>query len=139
MDLKSFKTSDINLSFRRFGLFQNVGFVVYFFGFFFEDLAVRDLSIYADSIQAKLKHYRDSADREVDAIVELRNGNYAAIEIKIYSEDNVKEGIDSLNKFEKALKQDDLKLPEFKMILTSHGPCYRKEGIYVVPITMLKN
>lgn len=109
------------------------------FGFFFEDLAVRDLSIYADSIQAKLKHYRDGADREVDAIVELRNGNYAAIEIKICSEDNVKEGIDSLNKFEKALKQDDLKLPEFKMILTSHGPCYRKEGIYVVPITMLKN
>lgn len=109
------------------------------FGFFFEDLAVRDLSIYADSIQARLKHYRDSADREVDAIVELRNGNYAAIEIKTYSEDNVKEGIDSLNKFEKALKQDDLKLPEFKMILTSHGPCYRKEGIYVVPITMLKN
>lgn len=109
------------------------------FGFFFEDLAVRDLSIYADSIQAKLKHYRDGADREVDAIVELRNGNYAAIEIKIYSEDNVKEGIDSLNKFEKALKQDDLKLPEFKMILTSHGPCYRKDGVYVVPITMLKN
>lgn len=109
------------------------------FGFFFEDLAVRDLSIYADSIQAKLKHYRDSADREVDAIVELRNGNYAAIEIKIYSEDNVKEGIESLNKFEKALKQDDLRLPQFKMILTSHGPCYRKGGIYVVPITMLKN
>lgn len=109
------------------------------FGFFFEDLAVRDLSIYAGSIQAKLKHYRDSADREVDAIVELRNGNYAAIEIKIYSEDSVKEGIDSLNKFEKALKQDDLKLPQFKMILTSHGPCYRKDGIYVVPITMLKN
>lgn len=109
------------------------------FGFFFEDLAVRDLSIYADSIQARLKHYRDSADREVDAIVELRNGDYAAIEIKIYSEDNVKEGIDSFNKFEKALKQDDLKLPQLKMILTSHGPCYRKGGIYVVPITMLKN
>lgn len=72
VDLKSFKTSNINLSFRRFGLFQNVGFVVYSFGFFFEDLAVRDLSIYADSIHAKLKHYRDSADRKVDAIVELK-------------------------------------------------------------------
>ena len=109
------------------------------FGFFFEDLAVRDLSIYADSIQAKLKHYRDSAGREVDAIVELRNGNYAAIEIKIYSEENIKDAFASLNKFEKALKQDGLKLPQFKMVLTSHGPCYRKDGIYVVPITMLKN
>lgn len=46
--------------------------------------------MYVDSIQAKLKHYRDSADREVDAIVELRNGNYAAIEIKIYSVERTK-------------------------------------------------
>lgn len=138
MNLKSFKTSDINLSFRRFVLFQNVGFVVYFLGFF-EDLAVRDLSIYTDSIQAKLKHYRDSSGREVDAIVELRNGNYAAIEIKIYSVENIKDAFASLNRFEKALKQDGLKFPQFKMVLTSHGPCCRKDGIYVVPITMLKD
>lgn len=119
-------------------MFQNVDFVVYFIGFF-EDLAVRDLSIYADSIQAKLKHYRDSSGREVDTIVELRNGNYAAVEIKIYSDENIKDAFASLNKFEKALKQDGLKLPQFKMVLTSHGPCYRKDGIYVVPITMLKD
>ena len=116
MDLKSFKTSDRNLSFRRFVLFQNVGFVVYSFGFFFEDSAVRNLSIYADSIQAKLKHYRDSTGREVDAIVEPRNGNYAAIEIKIYSDENIKDAFASLKKFEKALKQDGLKLPQFKMV-----------------------
>ncbi len=42
--------------------------------------------IYAESIQAKLKHYRDSAGREIDAIVELRNGDYAAVEVKICSE-----------------------------------------------------
>lgn len=109
------------------------------FGFFFEDFAVRDLSIYADSIQAKLKHYRDSTNREIDAIVELKNGEYAAVEIKIYSERNIKEGFSSLNRFEKALKEDGLKLPKFKMILTSHGPCYRKDRTYVVPITALKN
>ena len=95
--------------------------------------------MYADSIQAKFKHYRDSPGREVDAIVELRNGNYAAIEIKIYSDENIKDAFASLKKFEKALKQDGLKFPQFKMVLTSHGPCYRKDGIYVVPITMLKN
>ena len=138
MGLKSFKTSDINPSFRRFVLFQNVGFVVYFLGFF-EDLAVRGLSMYADLIQVELKHYRDSSGREVDAIVEPRNGNYAAIEIKIYSDENIKNAFASLKKFEKALKQDGLKFPQFKMVLTSHGPCYRKDGIYVVPITMLKN
>ncbi len=109
------------------------------FGFFFEDFAVRDLSVYADSIQGKLKHYRDSAGREVDAIVELRNGDYGAIEIKITSERNILDGFDSLNKFERKLKEDSLKLPRFKMILVSHGPCYYKDGVFVVPITMLKN
>ena len=57
--------------------------------------------MYADSIQAKFKHYRDSSGREVDAIVELRNGNYAAIEIKIYSDENIKDAFASLKKFEK--------------------------------------
>ena len=38
------------------------------------------------------------------------------------------------------LKSSELKLPKIKMIITSHGPCYKsKEGIYIVPITMLKN
>ena len=33
-----------------------------------------------------------------------------------------------------------LKTPFFKMILTSHGSCYKDEsGVYVVPITCLKN
>ena len=42
--------------------------------------------------------------------------------------------------FEKKLKSSELKLPKIKMIITSHGPCYKsKEGIYIVPITMLKN
>lgn len=109
------------------------------FGFFFEDMAVRDLSIYLESIGGKLKHYRDSVGREVDAIAELRNGEYAAIEIKIASEKNINDGFSSLEKFENALKRDGLKLPRFKMILVSHGPCYCKNGAYVVPIAMLKD
>ena len=110
-----------------------------FFGFFFEDFAVRDLSIYAESIGGTLKHYRDSSGREVDAIVELKNGDYGAIEIKITSEDNIKKGIASLNRFEKMTKENNAKSPKFKMIITSHGACYYKDGIYVVPITALKN
>ena len=52
------------------------------FGLFFEDLAIRDLSIYAEAINGKLKHYRDSSGQEIDAIIETRNGDYCAIEIK---------------------------------------------------------
>lgn len=109
------------------------------FGYFFEDFAVRDLSVYAQANSASLKHYRDSSGQEVDAIVELPNGNYGAIEIKIASEANIKDGIKSLNAFEDKMKKSELKTPTFKMILTSHGACYKKENVYIVPITYLKD
>lgn len=110
------------------------------FGFFFEDFAVRDLSVYAESLGAELRHYRDSSGLEVDVIVRLPNGEYGAVEIKISSEKNISDGIASLNAFTKKMKDSKLKLPIFKMILTSHGACRKtEEGIYIIPINMLKN
>lgn len=110
------------------------------FGYFFEDFAVRDLSVYAESIGGELKHYRDSSGQEVDAIVELENGDYSAVEIKISSDKNIREGIDSLNRFEKKMSENGMRTPKFKMILTSHGACYKSsEGVFVVPVSCLKN
>ena len=110
------------------------------FGLFFEDMAIRDLSVYAESINGTLKHYRDSSGQEVDAIIETRNGDYSVIEIKIASEKNINEGIKSLNNFQNKLIKSNNKLPKFRMILTSHGNCYKtKDDIYVVPISVLKN
>ena len=110
------------------------------FGFFFEDFAVRDLSVYAESIGGILKHYRDSSGQEVDAIVELENGDYCAVEIKISSEQNISDGIVSLNKFERKMTDNGMKTPKFKMVLTSHGACYKTpDGVFVVPISYLKN
>ena len=40
----------------------------------------------------------------------------------------------------KILNKSDIKAPSFMMVLTSFGPCYkRKDGIYIVPINLLKN
>ena len=110
------------------------------FGYFFEDFAVRDLSVYAESIGGELKHYRDSSGQEVDAIVEIENGDYCAVEIKIASDKNIAEGVSSLNSFEQKMKKNGLKTPKFKMLLTSHGACYKTAaGVFVVPISCLKN
>ncbi len=110
------------------------------FGLFFEDLAIRDLSVYAEAIGGKLRHYRDSSGQEVDAIIETRNGDYCAIEIKIYSEQGIKDATKSLNRFKSKLLKSDNRLPKFMMILTSHGNCYKTEdGIFVVPISVLKD
>ena len=108
------------------------------FGLYFEDFAIRDLSIYADNLGASIKHYRDSSGLEVDLIIELDNGDYCAIEIKIASDKNIQDGKKSLNKFDNFLKQNNKKRPLFKMIVTSHGACYKDNDIYVVPINCLK-
>ena len=107
------------------------------FGLFFEDMAVRDLSIYADSFNGELKHYRDSNGLEVDAILKLKNGEYGAIEIKIASEKNIRDGISSLENFEQKMKNSFLKTPAFKMVLTSHGVASKVNDVYIVPISML--
>ncbi len=110
------------------------------FGLFFEDLVIRDLSVYALAFNGTLKHYRDSSGQEVDAIIETRNGDFCAIEIKIYSEQNILEAVESLNKFQSKLVNSNNKLPKFRMIVTSHGDCYKREdGIFVVPISVLKD
>lgn len=109
-------------------------------GLFFEDMAVRDLAVYCDSMNATLKHYRDSNGLEVDAIVELASGDYAAIEIKIASEENISSGISSLRRFRNNMANNNLKLPKYSMVLTSHGNCYKaEEDVYVVPINCLKD
>ncbi len=110
------------------------------FGFFFEDFAVRDLSVYAESLGAELKHYRDASGLEVDAIVRLPNGEYGAVEIKLASNKNISDGIDSLNTFSQKMRDNGLKEPLFKMVLTSHGYSKKtEEGIYIVPINLLKD
>ena len=105
------------------------------FGLFFEDMAVRDLGIYASYLDGAVKHYRDSSGLECDAVLHLRNGKWASIEIKLSGEKLIEEGAASLRKLKKTVNEDNL---AFQMILTATGPAYRrKDGIYVVPIDCL--
>lgn len=110
------------------------------FGLFFEDFAVRDLSIYAYTLDGEIRHYRDNAGLECDAVLHLPSGEWAAIEIKLGGEKLIKEGADSLNKLKNKLaEKSDERAPKFMMILTAFGPLYRRpDGIYVVPINCLK-
>jgi len=110
------------------------------FGLFFEDFAVRDLTIYASSLGGRLSHYRDNAGLECDAVMHLEDGRWGAIEIKLGGEKLIEDGAKSLNLFEEKIKnKSDEKHPSFKMILTACGMAYKRpDGIYVVPINQLK-
>ena len=57
---------------------------VNFLGFLFEALCERDLKIYIENYGGNLFHFRDnSTGLEIDAIVEMPDGEYGAIEIKL--------------------------------------------------------
>ena len=110
------------------------------FGLFFEDFAVRDLSIYASTLDGEIRHYRDNAGLECDAVLHLPDGRWAAIEIKLGGEALIEEGVRSLNRLRNKLaEKSNEKAPSFMMVLTAFGPLYRRpDGIYVVPINCLK-
>jgi uncharacterized protein len=107
------------------------------FGLMFEDLAIRDLKVYATYLDGKVFHYRDSNDLECDAIIHLNDGRWAAIEIKLGSEQGINEAIKNLKKLELNI-DESMKKPSFKMVLTACGACYKKDDVYIAPINLLK-
>ncbi len=111
------------------------------FGFIFENMCVRDLRIYAESLNGNVYHYRDSLGLETDAVVHLRNGKYGLIEIKLGGDKLIEEGAANLLKMLDKIDIDKMSAPSFMMVLTAVGKFayQRKDGVYVVPISCLKN
>lgn len=106
------------------------------FGLYFEALCERDLRIYSESIGATLYHYRDNnTGLEIDAIVEIADGEYGAIEIKLGS-NKEEEAAANLLKF---YNSAEIK-PKFMCIICGlyNAVVRRPDGIYVFPITALK-
>lgn len=110
------------------------------FGLFFEDFAVRDLSIYANAIGGTVTHYRDNTGLECDAVVHLEDGRWGAIEIKLGGDGLIEHGAQSLkNLRDKITSISEERAPSFLMVLTAVGGAYRREdGVYVAPINLLK-
>ncbi|MCR4941132.1 MAG: DUF4143 domain-containing protein [Treponemataceae bacterium] len=110
-------------------------------GFLFENLCIRDLRVYAQTIDGQVYHYRDKNNLECDAVVHLRNGNYGLIEVKLGGDDLIEEGAKTLKALEKNIDIGKMKAPGFKMVLTAIGDyAYKREDeVLVVPITSLGN
>ena len=109
-------------------------------GFFFENMCVRDLRIYAEALDGKVYHYRDKSGLECDAVVHLRNGRYGLVEIKLGGDRLISEGVETLNKLSSNIDTSKMKEPAFKMIVIGVGEmAYRRsDGIFIVPLSCLK-
>lgn len=112
-----------------------------YMGLIFENLCVRDLRIYADSLDGSIYHYRDKTGLECDAAIHLRNGSYGLVEIKLGGDKLINEGAKNLLKLAEKIDTDKMKKPAFMMVLCGVAPfAYKREdGIFVVPIGCLKD
>lgn len=111
------------------------------FGLFFEDMVVRDLRVYAEALDGNLYHYRDSSGLECDAVLHRRNGSYALMEIKLGGEEHINEGAGNLQALAKIIDTAKMKSPSFMAVIVGVGSyAYkRKDGVYVIPISCLKD
>ena len=110
------------------------------FGFLFEALVIRDLKIYAESFNAKCYHYQDYQNREVDCVIELEDGNWCAFEIKLGA-NKIEESASNLIKLKEDLKKENAKAPSVLCVICglSNAIYKRTDGVFVIPITALKN
>jgi predicted AAA+ superfamily ATPase len=106
-------------------------------GFLFESLATHELNVYAKANDANVFHYNDSYGLEVDAIVQKRNGHYAAFEIKL-GVGYIEEAAENLKKFTHNIDTTKMDVPKSLNIITGTGMSYRrKDGINVISLASL--
>jgi len=106
------------------------------FGFMFEALVVRDLRIYIEHLGGHIYHFHDNNTKEeIDAIVELKDGSYGAIEIKL-GVGKIDEAANNLLKFSKNCNIP----PKFLCVMSGmiDYAYQRNDKVYVLPITALK-
>lgn len=108
-------------------------------GFLFEALCERDLKIYGEAFGAGLYHYQDYRNREIDAVLELKDGEWCAFEIKLGAS-QIEEAAGNLLKIDKEIEKEGGKRPKILCVVCglSNAAYRREDGVYVVPITALR-
>lgn len=110
-----------------------------YFGFLFEALCTRDLRVYTAANDGKVYHYHDKTDLEADMILQLADGRWAAVEVKMGNR-QIEEAASNLIKLKNRINTEKMGEPSFLMVLTAGEFAYRRDdGVLVVPIGCLKD
>lgn len=108
-----------------------------FTGFLFESLVIHELNVYAKANDATVFHYNDSYGYEVDAIVQKRNGDYAAFEVKL-GVGYIDEAAENLKKFATNIDTTKMELPKSLNIISGMSMSYRRpDGVNVISLASL--
>lgn len=109
-------------------------------GFLFEALCERDLDIYANSFGAKLFHYQDYGNNEIDSVIEMPDGSWNAFEIKLGA-NQIDDAAENLLKIKASIEKEPGGKPPANLCVIcglSNAAYRRPDGVFVVPITALK-
>ena len=111
------------------------------FGFMFEAMCERDLKVYAESFGASVMHYQDYQNREIDAVIELEDGRWCAFEIKLGAHQIDAAAAELIALRDDISKEKDGVPPSMLCVICgmSNAAYIRPDGVFVVPITALKN
>jgi predicted AAA+ superfamily ATPase len=110
-----------------------------YFGFLFEALCARDVRVYTQRNDGDVFHYHDKSGLEADMIVQLHDGRWGAVEVKLGNR-QIEQAADNLLKLKEKVNTDKMRNPSFLLVLTGGQFAYRrKDGVLVVPIGCLKN
>lgn len=109
-------------------------------GFLFEALCERDLKIYAESFDADLYHYQDYNNNEMDAVIAMPNGKWCGFEIKLGA-NQIDMAAENLIKIKNEIKANGGIAPDSLCVICglSNAAYQRPDGVFVVPITALRN
>ena len=111
------------------------------FGFLFESLVIRDLKIYTDLYDGEVYHYKHfDTNNELDAVIELKDGRWIAIEIKLGA-NQIDKAAKSLLEVKKHLELDGKSSRPSALVVIcgmTNVSYKREDGVIVVPFTALK-
>ena len=98
------------------------------------------MKVYAESFGAELYHYQDYSGKEIDAVIELSDGHWAAFEIKLGANQIDKAAEDLVALKNAIVAEKDGNPPDVLCVICgmSNAAYQREDGVYVVPITALK-
>ena len=108
-------------------------------GFLFESLVERDLLTYVEAFGAKLFHYQDYRNNEMDAVIELEDGSWCGIEIKLGAY-QIDEAANNLRRINEAIERTGGQGARSLIVICGlTSAAYRRpDGVYVLPITSLR-
>ena len=110
-----------------------------FAGLLFESLVVRDLRVLSQPLDGVVRYFRTDA-HEIDVIVDLPDGRWAAIEVKLGGQELIDDGAASLLAAVDSIDPDRTPRPAFKAVVTATGRyAYRRDDdVLVLPLGALR-